>query len=208
MRFRARLDHVVSVGDRILVPPEAITEEWDTSTGGGKSFVPRRVTATVPRPGIVRNVRDRDDKVEVMCDDVEPLHAPIGAILTVIGPKYLCEPRDLNRLLDHLAGRRLTTDAQRAAVANAVTPWLRAEFPDLARLFRWVPPPEYATVAEYVALMDGIGAALGSYRLVRPLPFEVVVPPSEELPPGLDVSPSLSIRQDAVTRILGRNRAN
>lgn len=203
MRFRARLSHLPDVGERIIVPGDGVVEEWDLTTGHSKSYVPRRVIASGPRVGIVMRVvnPDRGGQVDVILEDAPPHRATVGALITVMGVvPLLCQPRELSRLLDFLAGRRLLNEEQGAAVAVAAAPWLRQQFPDVARLWRWGGCPTYDTEAEYRALIDGVGAVLGTHRDVPPMPFTVDLP----TPPP----PTLRVRDDVVTRLIQRGRAN
>lgn len=211
-RFRAYLTYVPTVGTRMLVPAAMIREEWDLSTGGGRSFVPRRIDAFRDRPGIVKRVVERPDHfdpeapvvVDVTFEDVPPRYASNGTILTALGRRQLCTTEELFALLDHLAGRRLVTDPQRVHVAGVCRDWLTECAPRVAGLWRHHPVPEYDTTAEYLALMDGVAEVLGSDgTTVGAPPFAIDLPPDPEIP----MSPPLTVRGDVFTQI-AKHRSN
>lgn len=181
MRFDARLpdgETPPNIGDRVTIPPARLVSEWDLSTGGGKSLVPRRLFAEEPRDGIVRAVRPRAGLI--VLDDVAPTVAPVSAILTVMwgGDRMLCTLDELQQLLRFLAARPVHTE-QIPRVVDAVAPWIRRKFPELADISRC---PVYETEAEYLAWVDGVTAVVGESRLVP-----VLSPPVDPGPTLFDL---------------------
>lgn len=211
-RFRARYDTDprLDVGDRLVFLPEHVIETWDTSTGGGHSLVPRPTMGHGrPRPGRVLDIkppRPQDGRPwwDVIAEDLPARLTSVGAILSVMGPRLMAPPRSVYALLDHLAIRTLMDDRERAAVANAVTPWLRSTFPQLSGALNAL--PDYESPDLYRAWLDGVTAVTGARLPVPPPPFALVKIQPE--PEPLNLSDNLSVRPDAVNRMWGNRNVN
>lgn len=214
-RFRARYygdPPTIHVGDRHVFEPGEVIEEWSILS----SLVrPDRVEQTKPRPGNVIRVippRPQDGRpfTDIWADDPGPIPVTPAAILTVLGPKVLCPPLELARLLDHLAHRRTTSDPERAAIANAVAPWLGDRYYDLRRAASKV--PDLPDALSYVVWLNGVQAVVGDTVSVPVPPFlvkptaalPIPEPAPQRLPP---TTPNLTVRPD-VAEHLRRHRAN
>lgn len=192
MRFAAVVPEdqpMPATGDRIIVPADWITEEWDTSSTGWQSQAPRAATGDKPRPGVVcepgYRARKRWGERQIICDDAPDQLTSTAVLISTISGKMLCQFVELSAFLDWLADRSLRTE-QLPNVADRAAPWLRELFPEIADVARHA-PSGYDTEAEYLAWADGVAAVLGGHRLVP-------------VPPGgrVDAGPSLLDDAEAV----------
>lgn len=212
-RFRARYTHDpgVEVGARVLFHPGVLFEEWST----GVLQRPERLAAVDPRPGDVIKIIEPAPRLgrtwwDVWAEDPAPHVTTVEVILTVIGERVLATPGPIKALLEHLCSEEIRNDVEGAEVAAAVTPWLEARFPGLARAAEigvgYDEPPEIE------AWIEGVACALGHwpYRQVTvPVPpFTFTREPDPKPEPGFLSTTNLRVRPDAVNRLYGGHRAN
>lgn len=204
-RFRARYPDgdVPAIGARVLVDPTLLRDEWDLSTGGTRSYVPKRILDYRWRWGRAVKIQPpfSTGEVDVFFEDLPSLNVPVPVIISTIGPRLLCEYTTLAGFLDAVILRRLTDDAQRAAAANAITPYLRGLSSHIAAAARQV--PEYDTTFEYEAWLTGVMAVVGPTLSVPPFPFPIEIPD-----PVAEVPEPLRVRPDVIDRLRRNHREN
>lgn len=206
-RFRARFDtasDAPAIGARVLVAPERLRDEWDLTTGGDRSYVPKPILTHRWRWGKALKIQPpfTTGEVDVFFEDLPPYVAPVAAVISTIGPRLLCDYADLVRLLDRVTLAPMVNDQQRAAAANAITPYLRGLSPNIAAAARQV--PEYDTTFEYEAWLTGVRSVVGVALSVPPFPFPLDLPE-----PDPDPAPEvLRIRPDVIDRLRRNNREN
>lgn len=151
------------IGKRVIVAGRYIVEEWDTTTGRGKSMIPRKIAPVEPRAGIVKMTQRRDEETwTVVLDDVPPLAATVGSILSIMQPRLVCNLGEVYDLLAHLVGKPVMTH-QLPDLATQVEPWLRERFPRYTE----ITVPELADESHYRAWMAGLVEGLGrSHEMV------------------------------------------